>query len=72
MFAPNLLSPEEVAGALGVSIATLATWRSKGRYPLRFTKIGSRVRYRAEDVERFVESRLADHTGQNPAPAADR
>jgi excisionase family DNA binding protein len=53
----NLLSPNEVAERLGVTRGTLAVWRCKKRYPLRFVKIGSKIQYRAEDVQRFIERR---------------
>lgn len=54
----KLLSPEQVADILGVSKQTLAVWRCERRYPLTYVKVGSRVRYRQDDVQRFVESRL--------------
>jgi excisionase family DNA binding protein len=54
----KLLSPEQVADILGVSKQTLAVWRCDRRYALPYVKVGSRVRYRPGDVQRFVESRL--------------
>lgn len=53
----KLWSPEQVAEMLGVSKQTLAVWRCEQRYPLRYVKVGSRVRYRPADVERFLEKR---------------
>ena len=53
-----LLEPAKVAKLLGVRIDTLTVWRSQKRYPeLKYIKVGSRVRYRLADVERFLESR---------------
>lgn len=52
-----LLDPEQVAEALGVSPKTLNVWRCTGRYNLPFVKVGTRVRYRASDVEAFLERR---------------
>jgi excisionase family DNA binding protein len=51
----KLWPPEQVAEMLGVSKQTLAVWRCEQRYPLPYLKVGSRVRYRPADVERFVE-----------------
>lgn len=54
-----LLTPEETAESLGVSVRTLSIWRCQKRYPeLRYTKIGRLVRYRAEDVQTFINQRL--------------
>ena len=55
----QLLSPSQTAQLLGVSRGTLAVWRCTKRYPLRFVKIGSKIQYRAQDVEKFIESRLS-------------
>ena len=54
----NLLTPQDVANRLGVSITTLATWRCTKRYPLAYLKVGRLVRYRAGDVEAFEVARL--------------
>lgn len=55
-----LLTPQDVAVRLGVSTATLATWRCTKRYPLAYVKIGRLVRYRIGDVEAFEISRLQE------------
>ena len=55
-----LLTPEEAANMLGVKAATLQTWRARNRYPLKYVKIGSSVRYRQCDLVEFVNSRLSD------------
>jgi len=52
-----LLTEQEAAKILAVSPRTLATWRSVGRYRLRFVKVGRSVRYRLEDIEDFIERR---------------
>lgn len=57
----ELLTPEQTADYLGLCVQTLSVWRSAGRHGLPFVKIGSRVRYRAADVEKF----LADHTAMS-------
>ena len=47
---PQLINPLKVSEIIGVSIGTLAVWRSTGRYALPFIKIGSKVMYRLSDV----------------------
>jgi len=53
----QLLTPDETAQRLGVTRGTLAVWRCKKRYPLCYVRIGSKVMYRLEDVQRFIEQR---------------
>lgn len=55
--ATDLLTPDQVATALGLSHRTLAAWRSSRRNPLPYVKVGSRVRYRSEDISTWLESR---------------
>jgi hypothetical protein len=59
----NLLTPQDVATRLGVSITTLATWRCTKRYALTYVKIGRLVRYRLADVEAFETSRSHEVAG---------
>ena len=54
----GLMTSNQVAAALALSNKTLAAWRSSGRSPLPFLKLGSRVRYRSEDVLAWLESRM--------------
>jgi excisionase family DNA binding protein len=57
MSVSKLLTPEQVAELLSVTTHTLAVWRCEGRYPLPYIKTGRLVRYREEDVLKFIESR---------------
>lgn len=52
----TLMRPEEVATALKVEVETLNVWRCTKRYPLPYVKIGRCVRYRASDVQAFIEA----------------
>ena len=54
---PNLLTPQQVAKILGVSVETLNVWRATKRYKLSYTKIGHLVRYKSIDVEKFIQER---------------
>ena len=55
----GLLTSEETAHWLGLKNKhTLEIWRSTKRYPeLEYIKVGRLVRYKAEAVERFLDSR---------------
>lgn len=59
----NLLTPQDVANRLGISVPTLATWRCTKRYALTYVKIGRLVRYRLSDVEAFEASRSHEVEG---------
>jgi len=52
-----LLTPDDVARLLGVSVNTLNAWRVK-RQHLPFVPVGRLVRYRATDVQQFIDSRV--------------
>ncbi len=54
----SLLTPEQAAEFLGVTVGTLNVWRATRRYPLPYVKIGRKVMYRAQDLEQFAESRI--------------
>lgn len=60
----KLLTTEEAANFLGVSMAFLERDRWAGaRVP--FIKVGSRaVRYRREDLETYIQSRVRKSTSQ--------
>lgn len=50
-----LLTEPEVAERLRVSLACLRRWRLERRGP-HFVKVGSLVRYPAEELDRWIES----------------
>jgi excisionase family DNA binding protein len=52
-----VLRPQQVAAMLQVTTKTLAQWRYQRRH-LPFHKFGSSVRYRLEDVQRFLQDRI--------------
>lgn len=63
----NLLTPQQAAEFLGVTIGTLAVWRCTKRYPLPFIKIGRRVKYRIADLNQFIENGLNNDEGEHYA-----
>ena len=59
----SLMSLGDVADYLGVPVRTVYSWRATGKGPRGF-RVGKYVRYKASDVDAWLE-RQAD-----PAPAA--
>ena len=53
------LTSDEAAARIGVTPTTLRTWRcrSEGR-EIPYMRIGRIVRYRARDVDAFIESQM--------------
>lgn len=62
----QLLTIEEAASELNVSVATLRYWRVNGRGP-RSARLGRRVMYRQSDLEQWVADRFADARTRTPA-----
>lgn len=58
IFPQTLMTPDQVAAYLGVSVETLNVWRCTKRYNLPYIKAGRLVRYRREDVDAFVADRM--------------
>ncbi|MCU1242400.1 MAG: Helix-turn-helix domain [Candidatus Acidoferrum typicum] len=56
---PRLLKPEEAAQALRISEDTLSAWRYLPSCPLRFIRLGRSVRYREDDIIKFLEASAA-------------
>lgn len=53
----RLMPDEETAQMLGVTVGTLATWRSSKRYDLPFVRVGRLIRYRLSDVRQWIDTR---------------
>jgi len=67
-----LLNVRAAARRLGITPSTLDTWRSKGGGP-KYIKLSTRcVRYRAEDLDAFVQERQARNTADAAIKAAQR
>jgi excisionase family DNA binding protein len=52
--AGRLMTPDEVAGYLGVPRQTLLSWRCVGKGP-RGIRVGRHLRYRRSDLDAWVE-----------------
>ena len=50
-----LMNERQVASLLGIKAQTLSVWRMR-KEKLPFVRIGRRVAYRREDVEKWLES----------------
>lgn len=53
----QLLGEPEASAFIGVKPGTLSVWRSTGRYLIPYIKVGSRVKYRESDLNKWLEER---------------
>ena len=60
----ELLTREQAAEMLGLRVATLAVWACTGRHNLPYIKVGSRVRYRREELDAWLASRTVKPSEQ--------
>lgn len=61
----RLLSPDQLADYLGISVQTIYQWRYRGEGPPGY-RIGRHVRYRSSDIQAW----LADQRDDIAEPAA--
>jgi len=57
------LTTREAAQYLGLAVSTLNKWRCHGGGP-EFLKLGRAVRYRQDDLDRFLETRMFRSTAE--------
>ncbi|WP_428521991.1 helix-turn-helix transcriptional regulator [Roseibium sp.] len=57
----NLLNETKAAEYLGLSVRTLQAWRVRGGGPT-FVKAGRAVRYRPDDLNAWINERMAAST----------
>ncbi len=62
-----LLTEQEAATLLRVTVKAVQGWRYRGGCP-RFVKVGRCVRYRLEDLQAFVLAALRSSTSDPGAP----
>ena len=53
----KLLSAIEICDIIGITIGTLYTWRATKRFAVPCVKIGKLLKYRYEDVMKFINER---------------
>lgn len=56
-FPSVLLSRKQAADYLGVTVQTLAIWKTTGRYSLPVVKVGRLAKYKVSDLEEFIRLR---------------
>lgn len=61
----RLVSPQDLAGYLGVPVATVYSWRYRQEGPPAI-RIGRHLRYRWPDVQAWLEERATQTTGGDP------
>jgi hypothetical protein len=64
----TLLTEQQAAALLGVTVKTLQGWRYRGGGPA-FVKLGRCVRYRAEDLQDFVTAAVRTSTSDPGSPS---
>jgi len=58
---PETLKTEtEAAQLLKMSPGTLAVWRCCRTYPLKYVRVGSKIRYRLADLREFIALRTVE------------
>ena len=50
----ELLDPKDVSSLTGLSVETLAQWRSQKKH-LPYLKVGRLIRYSRKDIEAYLE-----------------
>lgn len=67
--APRLLKEAEAAQVLCLKVSTLRRWRWAGSGP-RFLKLGGAVRYRQDELHRYIAERERTSTSDPGGQAA--
>lgn len=62
----KLLTEHEVAQAYGLKVQTLRSWRYRGKGPA-YVKMSAMVRYRATDIEAYIERCRRTSTSESGA-----
>lgn len=52
----KLMTQAEAANYLNTSVGVLNTWRSIGKQKILFVRWGRCIRYRKDDLDRWIES----------------
>jgi hypothetical protein len=60
----GLVTPGELANALGISEVTLQVWRQKGNGP-RFTKLGKNIFYPVREIQHWTELNVLDRVRES-------
>lgn len=50
-----MLDTRQAAQVLGIKPKTLDNWRSSKRVGLRYTRVGACIRYRVDELRKFID-----------------
>ncbi len=53
----NLLTTTEAADYLGITPGTLEVWRCTKKQNIEYIRVGRKIKYRKESLDRYLESR---------------
>ena len=70
MTADELIPPQEAARLLKTTYGSLAVWRCHRNKALPFVRLGRKIFYRMQDIQKFIESQVDPGIGPRPQPAA--
>ena len=59
----DFIDTTELARSTGISVPTFNRWRLTGEGP-KFLKLGGAVRYRQQDVDAWLESKIRNSTSE--------
>jgi hypothetical protein len=65
----ELLDPKSAAAALHTTYGTLAVWRCTRRKSLPFVRIGRKIFYTPDSIQKFIDANT--HPGDGPRPAVE-
>lgn len=63
MLINNLLTADQAATHLNVSVRTLAKWRSIGHPNIPYSKVGRCVRYKFDEIEYYLAKHSFNRMG---------
>lgn len=58
----KLMTQGQAANYLNTSVGVLNTWRSTGKQKIPFVRWGRCIRYKREDLDRWIESQSENQT----------
>lgn len=61
----ELLDSIQAASLLCINPHTLEVWRSNKRYSIPYVKVGRLVKYRRDDLVKWLDSRIVSNVGDS-------
>lgn len=58
----NLLTTKQASEYLGITVGSLAVWRTTKRYNIPYIKVGALIKYKKSDLDQWLESRRYENT----------